>query len=307
MGETWQRTLGAKHSLPRATGIRIVSTAFKQLFFGPSIGIYTKSIHINHYVPSVDCFAMSYPCLTYILFPEAGETAIDRYVTLVKTHGWTSESVAAHDDLKDYRLVKANYCKDTKNRSEHEFLTHEFVRVGELENKLVMRIDRHVGAHKETPSSSFLQALSSLSYPSSIGSDRYLARDTILRIQGLPDNCKVFKTITFNPDSSSCPNLWDVVVLVRVVHDNSPFYTLQARQCYWFTDTIFGTLQKWADFFKNGIVESYEEVKRGRHQASVGKCGIFPVHRRNPDHMDGIWGNLGKELRDMSQQVRIFI
>jgi len=52
-------------------------------------------VHISHYVPSVNCFTMSYPYLTLILFPEAGETAIDRYVTLVKMHGWTSPSVAA--------------------------------------------------------------------------------------------------------------------------------------------------------------------------------------------------------------------
>jgi len=171
-----------------------------------------------------------------------------------------------------------------------------------------MRIDRHVGAHIDTPSSSPSQALSSLSYPSGISSNQYHAKDTILRIQGQPDHCKVFETIRFNPDSTS-PSFWDVIVLVRVVHDNSPFYTLQARQCYWFADTIFGTLQKWADFYKNGIVVPYEEgeVKRGKRQASIGSCGILPVHRRKPNHIHGIWGKFGNELQDMNRQVRIFI
>ena len=222
------KRLGAKHSLPPAIGLRIISWLQpSNSFFGPSIGIYTNFFdhtHINPYLPSVNCFTMSYPYLALILFPEAGETAIDRLATLVKTHGWTSQSVSAYCELAGYRLVKANYCKDTKSRTEHEFLTHEFVRVGEHESKLVMRIDRHVGEHQDTSSPSFFQALGCLLYPFAISSDQYFAKDTILRIQGHPDHCKVFKTIRFNPDSSSCPSLWDVFVLVRVVHDHSPFF-----------------------------------------------------------------------------------
>ncbi|KAF8330115.1 hypothetical protein F5887DRAFT_1181401 [Amanita rubescens] len=275
-------------------------------------------------------------------FP-VGETAIDHYVALTtaRLQGWTSQSVAVWRELTGYRLVKAYHYKYTNSPSEHEFITYEFV--DEHENKVELRTDRRIGARKHTSSSSrstssvidggyspinslfspssrsslLLPSLSesdskassseprsSLSLPSDISSNQYLANDTIIRIQGRPDRCEVLRTITFNGDSSLHPSLWDVVILVLVVHNDSAFYTLHARQCYWFADTIFGTLEKWAAIHKNGTVapDEKEKVKRGRRRASTGSRGVVPVHRRKPEHIDKIWDNFKKERQVMTQQ-----
>jgi hypothetical protein len=167
----------------------------------------------------------------------------------------------------------------------------------------MVRIDRHVGAHKDTSSSGAISSL--VSYPYDIISGQYFANDTILKIQGHPDHCEILKSIRFDPDSSLCPNLWDVVMLTRFVHDNSPVYTLQEHQCYWFADTIFGVIET----FPNGKVVSYErgEVKWKRRQASIGSCGIWPVHRRIPGQISEIWSNFMTEQRNLTQQVRISI
>ncbi len=275
---------------------------------------------------------------TFLLFLEDGEL---RYVTLIKAYGWNSQSIALWGELTRYRLVNAHYCKDTKNKNEHEFVIYEFV--DEHKKKLVLRTDRHVGAHKDTPSPSCtaspvinggLSPVSSLlspssgssfplssvnengskaspssphnspSYPSDISSNQHLAKDTI-QIERHPHRYEALKTITFKGGSSLRPSLWDVVVLAWVVHNDGPFYNLLVRQCYWFADTLFGTLEKWA----NGSAAHGEhgKVKRGRRQASIGCYGGVRIYIRNPEDITKIWDKFRKERQVLTQKVRIFI
>jgi len=289
---------------------------------------------------------MSDPDPTSISFPVVA-TAIGHYLALIMAYlqGWTLQSIAVWRELTGYRLVKASHCKYTNSPSEHEFVIYELV--NEHKNKLVLRTDRRIGARKHTsssscstpsvidggPSSPISSLLSqssgssfplsptnendskassfpphgSLSFPSDISSNQYLANDTIIQIQGHPDRCEVLRTITFNGDNSLRPSLWDIVILVLVVHNDSTFYTLHARQCYWFADTIFGALEKWGAIRNNGMVEpdEKEKVKRGRRRASIGSRGVVPIHRRKPEHIAKIWDNFKKELQVKTQQVRI--
>lgn len=255
---------------------------------------------------------------TSIPFPVVA-MAIGHYLALIMAclQGWTSESVAVWRELTGYLLVKAYHCKYTNSASEHECVIYEFV--DEHKNKLLLRTDRHIGARRHTSSSSCSTSSafdggSSSPHPESdskassgssdISSNKYLANDTIVRVQGHPDGCEVLKTITFNGDRSSRPSLWDVGILVLVVHNDGPLYTLHARQCYWFADTIFGALEMW----ENGTVVPDErgKVKRGRRRASIGSRGIVSVHRRKPEHIAKIWDSFKKLLQIMTQQVGIY-
>lgn len=147
---------------------------------------------------------------------------------------------------------------------------------------------------------------SSLSRPSGISSNQYLAADTVVRIEGHPAHSKVLRTITFTGDRSLRPSLWDVMILTLVVHKDSTAYTILGRQCYWFADTLFGTLEKWAEINQNGTVADGGK-KRARWrlpQASTGSLGVVTVYRRDPAHVEKIWGDFRKERQAMNQQVR---
>jgi len=150
---------------------------------------------------------------------------------------------------------------------------------------------------------------SSLSRPSGISSNQYLAADMVVRIEGHPAHSKVLKTITFTGDRSLRPSLWDVMILTLVVHKDSTAYTIHGRQCYWFADTLFGTLEKWTEIHHNGtVVEGGKKRTRwGLRQASTGSLGVVTVHRRDPAHIEKIWGDFGKEMQAMNQQVSVFI
>jgi hypothetical protein len=71
------------------------------------------------------------------------------------------------------------------------------------------------------------------------------------------------------------------VILVLVVHNDDTCYTRHARQCHWYADTIFGTLEKWAAIRKNGTVvpDEKEKVKQGRRRSSTGSRGVVLGHR----------------------------
>lgn len=311
------------------------ATAFNS-FFVVVHCIYSIIISLyNHFADSSICafgqlFTMSdSPDPTPIALP-VGEMSIDHYVALITSclQGWTSLSVAVWNRLTDHRLTKVYHCKHTNSSSEHECVICEFV--DELGNKLVLRMDRHVGAHRHTvdvgsssisspPSSRSLSSVNeksskasfsslhgSISFPSDIISDRYLAKDTISRIQGHPPGYEALRTITFNGDRSLRPSLWDVAILVLVVHKDSPFYNLHARQCYWFADTIFAALEKWAVIRKNGTV-MHDEAKQGRRRASTGSRRDVIVHRRKSEKIAKIWDDFEKKLDVMTQQVRICI
>jgi len=248
--------------------------------------------------------------------------------------GWTLQSIAMWLELTSYRLEKAYHCKST-TRNQHEFIVYEFT--NEHKNKLELRSDRSVGERKDgSPSFGPISTLSpwrssstpgpssplssenernsnvscspsdsSLSFPSDVSSNQHLAADTVVRIKGHPACSQILRTITFNGDRSLRPSLWDIMILVLVVHNDSAIYTLLTRQCYWFADTIFGSLEKWAANHNNGTVITGEKrrAKWGRRRASTGSRGIVTVYRRNAVHIDKIWADFEKERQVMAHQV----
>jgi hypothetical protein len=145
---------------------------------------------------------------------------------------------------------------------------------------------------------------SSLSTPSAISSNQYLAADTITRINGHPSHSRVLRTVTFSGDRSSRPSLWDVMILINVVHKDSTIYTLFGRQCFWFADTIFASLEKWVGIYEVGSVKANERRKMwGRRRSSTGSLGGVLVHRRDSVHIDMIWDDFMKERHIMNEQV----
>ena len=145
---------------------------------------------------------------------------------------------------------------------------------------------------------------SSLSFPSDAFSNESFANDTITRIRDRPDRREVLRTITFNGDISLRPSLWDVLILILVVHNDSP---LLGRQCYRFADTIFDSLGKWAAIHENGSVDEQRICDCRSTRPSTGSLDAVPVHRRNPEDIARIWDNFTRELQVMTQQVRISI
>lgn len=145
---------------------------------------------------------------------------------------------------------------------------------------------------------------SSLSAPSAISSNQYLAADTITRINGHPSHSRVLRTVTFSGDRSSRPSLWDVMILINVVHEDSTTYTLLGRQCFWFADTIFASLEKWAGIYEVGSVKTSERRKTwGRRRSSTGRLGGVLVYRRDSVHIETIWDYFTKEKQIMNKQV----
>ncbi|KAF8701565.1 hypothetical protein AX14_000389 [Amanita brunnescens Koide BX004] len=247
--------------------------------------------------------------MTSIAFPLVA-TAIRHFIVLIMAYlqGWTPQSVAVWRELKGYQLAKTYHCKNTNSSTEHEFVIFELV--DEHMNNLVLRTDRHIGARKYTSTSSSstsslidvglspisslpASSFSSLLFPSDVISDRYPANDTITRIQVPPHPDEALRTIEFNGNRSLRPTLWDVVILILVVHNNSTSYNLLERQCYWHADVIFALLEKWAMIHKNGSV---------RHRASTGRYHVLPVHSRDPEDITRIWENFAVELQVMTQQ-----
>ncbi len=145
----------------------------------------------------------------------------------------------------------------------------------------------------------------SLPRPSAISLNQHLAADTVTMINGHPSGSQVLRTITFRGDRSSRPNLWDVMILANVVHNDSAIYTLLGRQCYWFADTIFGLLEKWASIHKNGIVRPEEKRKRWKVQAPTGRVGVVPVYSRDAVRISEIWDKFTKERQIMDYQAGV--
>jgi hypothetical protein len=150
---------------------------------------------------------------------------------------------------------------------------------------------------------------SSLSRPSGISSNLYLAADTITRINGHPTHSQVLRTVTFSGDRSLRPGLGDLMALLQVIHQESTTYTLLGRQCYWFADTIFGSLEKWAASRENGIVTAGGKRKAGwwRGLSSTGTLGVVSVYRRDAALIEEIWEGFMKERHAMSKKVSVFI
>ena len=87
---------------------------------------------------------------------------------------------------------------------------------------------------------------SSLSRPSGIISNGYLAADTVVRIHEFPPKARIARTVEFNSTPhSQRPSLWDLMILIHVIHRDSRVYELLGRQCFWFADSISAILEKW--------------------------------------------------------------
>src|SRR6266550_4200614 len=147
---------------------------------------------------------------------------------------------------------------------------------------------------------------SSISRPSAMSSNQYLAADTITRISSRPPHSNVLRTITFKGDRAKRPSLWDVMILASVVHNDSTNYTLLGRQCYWFADTIFGLLEKWATIYNNEATTTDEKDKlKRRARGRQGSIGLVPVHRRDPVHVNKIWDDFTRERQTIGKQVSL--
>ena len=147
---------------------------------------------------------------------------------------------------------------------------------------------------------------SSLSRPSAISSNQYMAADTVKRIEKFQTPANVVRTIEFHStDRSKLPSLWDLMILVYVIHEDSTTYELFDKQCFWFADTVSAILEKWSGsptdvaVIKGGPVKS-RFLKRNK---SSGSVGIFVVHRRDPAGINQVWRKFLKQKEDMDTEV----
>lgn len=150
---------------------------------------------------------------------------------------------------------------------------------------------------------------SSLPRPFAISSNLYLAEDTITRIYCHPRHSQVLRTVAFAGDPLLRPSLWDLMVLLQVIHQRSSTYTLLGRQCYWFADTIFGSLEKWAFAHENGTVTAGRKKKARWWSgwSSTGMLGAVPVYRRDTALVEEIWDEFVKERQIISEKVSIYL
>ena len=147
---------------------------------------------------------------------------------------------------------------------------------------------------------------SPLSRPSGINSNLHLAADTITRINGQPTHSQVLRTVTFSGDRSLRPSLEDLMALLQVIHQGGTTYTLLGRQWYWFADTIFGSLEKWATLHENGhVIAGGKKARWWSNLPSTGTLGVVPVYRRDAALIEEIWDGFMKERQVMSQKVSV--
>ena len=261
--------------------------------------------------------------------------------------GRTLESIAMCQELTGYRLETASHCKETNTPNEHEFVIYEFSNfqkqklelrtdraAGQRKHSVSSSVESFAtepedssSSTKSSRSSLMLESVketiprvsgfirqavrrlsdSSLSRPSGISSNLYLAADTINRINGHPTHSQVLRTVTFSGDRSFRPSLGDLMALLQVIHQGSTTYTLFRRQCYWFADTIFGSLEKWAMSHENGIVTAGGKRKAGWWSglSSTGTLGVVPVYRRDVALIEEIWHGFMKERQVMSKKVSV--
>ncbi|KAF8349610.1 hypothetical protein F5887DRAFT_1156629 [Amanita rubescens] len=141
---------------------------------------------------------------------------------------------------------------------------------------------------------------SSLPRSSGISLQQHLAADAVTRIESHPKNALLLKTLTLSGDPTQRPNLCDLMVLVDVLYNESDIYSILASQCYWHADTVFATLEMWAQEHDNGTLSTIGDRKW--RQASTGSFKIFPVYRRDPNQVQRIWDNFMKGRRLMEEK-----
>ena len=86
------------------------------------------------------------------------------------------------------------------------------------------------------------------------------------------------------------------MILTSTVHKEKIEYKLFGdQQCYWFADTIFYILEKWAEIHKNGEIQHYQNAK----------LGVFLRTRvyERPSGDLSIWNTFLDEKRDKELQV----
>ncbi|KAM6503703.1 hypothetical protein JOM56_000646 [Amanita muscaria] len=152
---------------------------------------------------------------------------------------------------------------------------------------------------------------SSLSRPSGISSNQYLAADTVTKLNAFSTSgIKVIRTIEFHsPDRSKRPCLWDIMILAYVIHQDSMTYELFDRQCFWFADTISAVLEQWSNTSGDVSITDGKPTKSRflRRNKSSGSVGILVVHQRKEDVIEKIRQKFRQKGDEMEKQRQRFV
>ena len=136
---------------------------------------------------------------------------------------------------------------------------------------------------------------SSLSRPSGIISNRYLAADTVVRIDEFPPKARIARTVEFiSTPHPQRPSLWDLMILIHVIHGDSRVYELLDRQCFWFADSISAILEK-----LSGMCGGLLVMKAGLSGSVKGVA----LHRRKSEHVEKIWTLFTNQKDKMNEEV----
>ncbi|KAM6495477.1 hypothetical protein JOM56_008183 [Amanita muscaria] len=152
---------------------------------------------------------------------------------------------------------------------------------------------------------------SSLSRPSGISSNQYLAADSVTKLNSFSTSgIKVIRTIEFHsPDRSKRPCLWDIMILAYVMHQDSMTYELFERQCFWFADTISAILEQWFNASGDVSITDGKPTKSRflRRNRSSGSVGILVVHQRKDDVIEKIRQKFRQKRDGLEKQRQGFV
>ena len=128
-----------------------------------------------------------------------------------------------------------------------------------------------------------------------IMSNMHLAEDTVVRIDSIPRKAKIARTVEFcSTPHSQRPSLWDLMLLINVIHEDSYFYELLDRQCFWFADSISAILEEWSERCDGTSV---------RVNAPAGCVKGIPILRRKREHVEKIWAQFRSRKDMMNKEV----
>ncbi|KIL67376.1 hypothetical protein M378DRAFT_197158 [Amanita muscaria Koide BX008] len=152
---------------------------------------------------------------------------------------------------------------------------------------------------------------SSLSRPSGISSNQYLAADSVTKLNSFSTSgIKVIRTIEFHsPDRFKRPCLWDIMILAYVMHQDSMTYELFERQCFWFADTISAVLEHWFNASGDVSITDGKPMKSRflRRNRSSGSVGILVVHQRKDDVIEKIRQKFRQKRDELEKQRQGFV
>lgn len=131
-----------------------------------------------------------------------------------------------------------------------------------------------------------------------ISSAIYLADDIVHKIKELP-GAQVIKTVTFSKEKRPC--LWDVMILADFVHKKNLMYHVINYQCFWFADTCHYILEKWAEVFESGRVNTVKPDLAGTIYALTRKI----YKRPEMEDMQLIWDDFLQEKERLGNMVSV--